>query len=298
MNYKNLAILFVILSMIIWGANVTIMKVALLYVPPFSMGFLRFFAASLLFLPFLFKKINLRDITPSVLITGLIGITLTLSLFFIGIRLTTALNAGIIVAFSPLLTLIAAHFLLKEEAKKNLLLGGALGLVGIGVIIGKDILTNGFTLSPIGDFLIFLSVISSVYYAISSKKIMKKHPPLLTTFYVLFIGSIGFFPGFIWEWTKNPTWINNLPAEAIFGILFAIVFSSFAAHTMWNWSLSKMEATKLGVFHYIEPIATTTTAVLFLSEKITLPFVMGAFFIFSGLLVAEVHRHHHPPHHR
>lgn len=298
MKLKNLAILAVIFSMIVWGANATIMKFTLQSVPPFSLGFLRFFGASLLFLPFLFNKISLKDISPQVLLTGIIGITGTLSLFFFGVRFTTALNAGIITAFSPILTMIAAHILLKERIKQNILIGAFLGIFGIGVIIVKDILTHGFTLSPLGDFLILLSIFGSVYYSIFSKKILDNFSPMLTTFYVLGIGGLGFLPGTIWEWQSNPTWLSNLTSSAILGVIYGVVLSSFVAHSLYQWGLSKMEATKAGFYHYLEPIVTTITAVIILSEKITLGFVIGSLFIFSGLLIAEAHRHRHPQHHR
>lgn len=298
MNHKNLAILAVAVSTIIWGANATVMKYTLAFVPPFSLGFLRFFGASLLFLPFLFGKISLKDISLRVIFTGLIGITGTLSLFFFGIRFTTALNAGVITAFSPILTMIAAHTLLKEKIKNNLLIGAFLGILGIGVIIVKDIAASGFTLSPLGDFLILLSIFGSVYYSIFSKKILDNFSPMLTAFYVLGIGGLGFLPGAIWEWQTNPAWTSNLTSAAILGVLYGVVLSSFIAHSLYQWGLSKMEATKAGFYHYLEPVVTTITAVIILSEKISLGFVVGSLFIFSGLLIAEAHRHHHPPHHR
>lgn len=298
MTHKNFAIFAVILSMIIWGANATVMKYTLLSVPPFSLGFIRFFGASILFLPFLYKKIKMRDITPLILLTGFIGITLTLSLFFIGLKLTTALNAGIIAALSPLLILVGAHFILREKIKKSVLFGAGFGLLGVSIIIGKDILNHGFTLSPLGDFLIFVSVFGTVFYSIFCKKILEKLSPIIAVFYLLLIGGVGFLPGTIWEWQINPNWTANLSNTAILGILYGIVFSSFFAHLFWQWGLSKMDVTKVGFFHYLEPIATTITAILILSEKITLPFIIGSTFIFLGLMVAEVHRHHHPPHHR
>lgn len=294
---KNLAILALIVSTIIWGANVTIMKVTLASVPPFSLGFIRFFGAALLLFPFVFGKIRLKDLSPIVLLTGLIGITGTLSLFFLGLRLTSALNAGIITAFSPLLILIAAHVLLKEKLKKNILFGASLGILGIGIIIGKD-LTQNLALSPLGDFLVLLAIFGSVFYSIYSKKISDNISPILRTFYVLGIGGLGFLPGALWEWQINSSWVSNIPQIAILGVLYAMLFSSLVAHSFWQWGLSRMDAGKAGVFGYLEPVVTTVTAVIFLSERITLAFAIGALFIFSGLLIAEVHRQHHPPHHR
>lgn len=294
MNHKNLAILAVVFSTIIWGANATIMKLTLEYVPPFSLGFIRFFIASLLFLPFIFRKLDFKQINPIILATGLIGITGTISFYFLGLRLTTALNAGVITAFSPFLILVAAHTLLKEKLRRNILLGGALGILGIGIIIGKDF-SHNLNLSPLGDLLILISIFGSVFYSISSKKISLESP-FVKTFFILLIGGLGFLPGAIWEWQANPSWFAQVPQSATLGILYATIFSSFLAHSLWQWGLTKMDASKIGVFNYLEPVVTTITAVIILSEKITIPFIIGAFLIITGLVIAEAHRHHHPSH--
>lgn len=298
MSHKNLAILAIIFSSIIWGATPAIMKYTLLTVPVFSLGFIRFFAAALILLPFVFRKVSLKDINPIILVAAFFGITFHIAFFFLGLKLTTALNAGIISAFYPILTLIAAHFFLSEKIKSNILIGAALGIAGLGVIIGKDILTSGFSLSPLGDLLIIISALVGVMYAILSKKILKKHSPVLSSFYLFSIGGIGFLPFALWELQTRPMWFTNIEASVLFGILFGILFSSLIAHLFWQWGLSKMDVTKVGFFHYLEPVVATITAVLILSEQITLAFIVGSLLILFGLLIAEVHRHRHIPHHR
>lgn len=295
---RNLPFLAIITSTIIWGATASVMKLTLLSVPVFSLAFIRFFGASLILLPFVYKKVDIKHVNPLVFLTALLGITLTISLFFIGIKLTTALNAGIISAFYPILALIFAHVILSERIKRNILTGASLGLVGLGIIIGKDILANGFTLSPLGDFLILLSIFGSVFYGIFSKKLLEDHSPMLVAFYVFAIGGLAFAPAAFWEFRTNSAWILNLPTNAILGILFGILFSSIIAHSFWQWGLSKMDFTKVGFFHYLEPIVATITAVILLSERITIPFIIGSVFIFLGLIIAEAHRHHRLPAHK
>jgi drug/metabolite transporter (DMT)-like permease len=50
---------------IIWGANTPIMKVTMLYVPIFSLAFLRFFIASLILLPFVYNDLTFKKETGS-----------------------------------------------------------------------------------------------------------------------------------------------------------------------------------------------------------------------------------------
>lgn len=290
------AILALTLASIIWGATPAVMKVTLASVPPFSLALIRFGTASIFLLPFVFTKLRVlrRDILL-VLLAGLFGVGIHIPLFFLGLKLTTALNAGIFVASIPIFTLLFAHVILRERTTKNLIAGALLGSLGIGVIIGQGALNVGVTLSPIGDALLLFSTLSFVFFEIVSKKLFKTYKPLIVTFYSFMIGAAVFAPFAYAEFQNNPAWFTNLPKQAVFGMFYGIFFSSFAAYSLWQWGLSKLDASRVGFFLYLDPIVATVVAVLLLSEKITVPFVIGALLIFFGLFLAErklPHYHH------
>lgn len=288
MNSKKLAILALITASIIWGINGPVMKLTLQSVPIFSLAFIRFFFASLILFPFIYKKlhINLKDLPIFILCAGL-GVTFNITFFFWGLTLTTALNSGIIVSTTPMFTLIFAAIFLKEKITKGLIIGSIIGILGIGIIVSQDILKNGIALSPIGDFLILLATLAFIFYEILSKKFLKNYHPLTIIFYAFAIGGVSFLPAAVFEFTKNPGWINNLPSTSIWGIIFGTLFSSIGAYSLWQWGLSKIDESRAGFFFYLDPMASTVAAVILLSEKITQPFVLGAILIFLGLLFAE-----------
>lgn len=264
------------------------MKLTLLSVPLFSLAFIRFFFASLILLPFVYKKLKIKkDDIPVLTLCAFAGITFNISFFFLGLTLTTALNAGIIVSTLPIFTLIFAILFLKEKITKKLVLGSIIGFLGIGIIIGQDITKHGLSLSPIGDFMLLLAMFSFVIYEIFSKKLFKKYNPFVITFYAFLIGALSFLPAFIYELSSSSAWINNLPTNAILGIIYGIFFSSLAAYSLWQWGLSKTDAGKAGFFFYLDPVVSTIAAVIILSEKITTPFVLGSILIFLGLFFAE-----------
>lgn len=287
MNQKS-AIISLIAASIIWGATGPIMKQTLVFVPVFSLAFIRFGIASLILFPFVIKKlsVNKKDL-PLIIICSLLGVTLNISLFFFGLTLTSAINAGIIIASTPILTLIFSHFLLNEALRKNLLVGGFFGILGISTIIATDILNHGLSLSPIGDLLILSAILTFIFYEILSKKLFKTYNAFTLTFYSFLIGALTFFPASILEFKSNPLWISNITNEAILGIIYGTLFSSLSAYSLWLYGLSKMQASRVGFFFYLDPVAATITAIIVLSEKITIPFVFGAIFIFLGLFIAE-----------
>lgn len=286
----TLAYLALLVSAMIWGATIPIMKLTLLSVPLFSLALIRFGGATLLLFPFVKDKLKIkRKHIFLMILAALTGTSLNIFFFFLGVSLTTALNTSILIASTPIFTFALAHFFLKEHVKKQFLIGAVVSMVGMYIIIGGDFFTSGIQLSPKGDLLILLAVLCSAVNVIVSKKVYKYYTPSVVTFYMFLIGALSFLPFALYEFASNSQWIYNLPPEAIGGIIYGILFSSFTAYLCWQRGLLKVDASKVGLFLYIEPITSTLLAVSLLNEKITMPFVIGAVLIMIGVIVAEGH---------
>ncbi|MCL5438727.1 MAG: DMT family transporter [Patescibacteria group bacterium] len=290
-NPSKSVFLALIFASIIWGATGPVMKLTLETIPIFSLGFIRFGIAALILLPFVYKKLSIKkEDWPLLVLSALFGVTFNIAFFFWGLTMTSGLNSGIIVASTPILTLIFAAVFLGEKISKNMILGCIVGIIGIAIIIGKDILKNGVTLSPYGDLLILAAVVVFIIYEMISKNLFKRYSPVTITFYSFAIGSITFLPTAFYEYSINPNWINNLSLPSYLGIASGIFLSSLAAYILWQWGLSKSSESRAGFFFYLDPVSSTIASVILLSEKITWPFILGSIFIFLGLFIAE-HRY-------
>lgn len=282
----------------IWGATAAIMKLTLQTVPPFTLALIRFGCATILLYPLVYKhlQLSIKDL-PTVFFAGLSGIGIHIAFFFWGLKLTTALNAGIIIAATPLFTLLFAHFFLNETMKKNFILASIFGILGIGLIIGKDFGNNGISLSPLGDLFILLSIISFVTYETITKRLFVVYKPAVVTWYSFIIGSFFFLPFALYESLTLPDWTTHISTEVTLGILYGIFFSSFAAYNLWEWGLSKISESRVGFFFYLDPIVATLAAVAILKEQVTTAFIIGSALIFLGLFLAEGHLPYHHLHH-
>ena len=296
MNLSNTkkAVIALSLASIIWGVSSPVSKFTLTQIPAFSLGFIRFSIASLLLFPFVTSHLRIyKKDCVLLFLCALFGISLHISLFFFGVRLTSALNAGILATTVPLFTLFFAKLFLKEVLTKNILAGAGIGFLGILAIIGKDVFIHGILIAPLGDFLILLSVLSFVAYEIISKKLIS-YRPLTITFYSFLIGSFILLPFAFAEWIHQPGWISNVSLTGALGALYGIVFSSVFAYSFWQWGLSKIPASRVGFFLYLDPVAATIATVVLLNEIITFPFVVGSLLIFAGLFLAEGAFPYHP----
>lgn len=297
-SHKN-AFLALFLASIIWGATAPVMKLTIASVPIFILAFLRFGVAALILFPFVAKELDIkRHHVPLLIISSLCGITFNITFFFLGLSLTSALNASIISSSVPLFTLLMAHLMLKEKLQKRVIAGALLGMLGIIIIIGKGFFQGGVAISPIGDFFLLLAAFTFVMYEIFSKELFAQYKPLPITFYGLLIGAVSFFPAAMYERYINPMWLDKVTLDARLGIVYGILLSSLAAYSLWQWGLSKIEASRVGFFVYLHPIIGTIAAVLLLSEKITPLFIVGSLCIFCGLFIAEGMFHFYPGKHK
>lgn len=298
MSSRNQKIAYICLfgSTLIWGATVPLMKYTLEYIPVFVLAFVRFFGAAILLFPFVYKdlRIKISDI-PLFILAGLFGISFHIAAFFYGLTYTFAVNASILAASAPLFTIVLAGILLHEKISRRMIVGASIGLLGILIITVQNF-QGGFAISPIGDLLIIVSALSFVLFEIISKKLDTRYSPLVINFYSFLIGSFTFSPIALQYFLENPRLLFEIPSTAQLGLIYGVVFSSFAAYALWQKGLAGLDASKVGLFMYLDPLVATSIAVIVLGEQISPYFIGGAVCIFLGILVARSHIHHFRSH--
>ena len=56
---------------------------------------------------------------------------------------------------------------------------------------------------------------------------------------------------------------------------------------MWYWVLKYMEASRLAVYHNIQPIIASAIAYFWLGEPLTMAFIVGGLIVLVGVIVTE-----------
>ena len=134
----NSALLYTSTAAIIWGATAPIMKLTLEQIPVFSLAFIRMTVASIILGVLISQKLKIKkEDYITFFWAAITGVTLNLTLFFIGLKLTEAILAAFLIASVPIFTMIAAHFYLREKFTMRLILASTVAFVGVAIIIGK-----------------------------------------------------------------------------------------------------------------------------------------------------------------
>ncbi|TIR07145.1 MAG: DMT family transporter, partial [Mesorhizobium sp.] len=114
--------------------------------PPWALCFWRLTLACAILLPIVHRHhgamlVLVQSRAIEVLAVGAIGLTLCQGMIYTGLNYTDATTAGIIMALSPIMTMVLARYVLGEPLGVWKALGALLALAGMVVIVARGDLT-------------------------------------------------------------------------------------------------------------------------------------------------------------
>lgn len=282
---RNLAYVILLLNTAIWGISAPIIKYSFQFITPSLFLFYRYFIASLIFLPIFLiyrSKTNHRINHLQTFLVALIGTPFVLLPLFYGLNQTTAVEASILEASSPIFTILMCILFLKETLKPKEWKGLAIALVGTFIIAIEPLISgqNHIQLSIQGNLLIILSNIIWTAFLLLSKKF--KVNSVYLSFYS-FVVSIPFF-FFI---TSSQNLSFSLNPQALPGILFMAIGGSIIAFWAYQEGQKRIEASEAAIFTYLKPAFAIPLSIIWLREAFSPVAIIATVFIIVGVFISE-----------
>ena len=199
-------------------------------------------------------------------VSGIFGGTIYFLTENTALQYTSATNLSLICATVPVATAIASQLILHEKhITRCFITGSVIALTGVILVI----LNGAFVLklSPVGDLLGVLSVISWSLYCVSLKKLKSDFNSLYVIRRVFFYSILTLAPVFLFRPYSFPlSGFKNV--EVFSNIVFLGLIASSFCYYMWTIAIKKIGVVSTNSYIYIMPIVTVVTANVFLSEKI------------------------------
>lgn len=293
-SHARFAIFALIIANIIWGAAPPVFKWALQDVGPFTLAFLRFGLASLVFLPIAWGqyRIERSDILKMILI-AFFGITVNITFFFWGLELAPSINMSIIASSGPIFIIFGSYIFLREKVKNKVILGALIGLLGVLSLIFIPFFAGDHNLVSAGNVLFVISVLGSVVQTLLARRILEKYVAVTIAFWSFTIGALTFLPLFAFE-VSQTGFLPNLTYQGAIGIIYGAFFASAMAYYLYYYALRYLTAAEVSVFVYMDPVVTVIVAIPLLGEIPDITFAIGTVLVFGGIAIAEGRLHWHP----
>jgi drug/metabolite transporter (DMT)-like permease len=289
--YRLKAYLYLILVTVIWGLAEPVIKYTLGGIPPLLFLTYRFgISASVATIIFIFSGLKLpkeKGIIPELLLY--VGLsTLALVLLFFGLQETTVLDATVISLANPLIISLAGVYFLNEHITKKEKVGMGIALVGTVITVAEPLLQNhNSAMAFSGNILIFFYLIATAASTVLVKKLMRADiSPLFLTNIFFIIGFLALLPFSLWE--GNLGSLVHIPLSYHLGVAFMALLSGSFAYYLANKAQKTIEISEASVFGYLYPVIAAPIAVIWLGEKITPAFILGAAIITVGVVIAEL----------
>lgn len=238
-------------------------------------------------------QIHHKQIAP-LLLLSLFYPLLLFSTQTIGLKYTTASEAGILSATAPIITVIFAALILKEKTNLIQTIFVLLSVAGVVYIMFKNGLDNINAETLKGDFYIILSVISIGFYFVLGRKLNQKIDAIDITLFMSATAFIVFniisLVLHINQGTLNTYFEPFKNTEYLLGILYLGILSTFITSFLTNNALTVIPASQVSVFNNMSPVIAIFAGVLFLDETLFSYHIVGGIMVLAGIIGMNVIR--------
>ncbi len=271
----------------IWGGMYVVSKVVLESIPPFSLVTLRLVLGAITLAIVLsikgFPNISRKQILQ-VLGVGFVGYGVSLSLQFLGTKLSTAANGSLVTSATPAFVLIFAWMLLHEKITRRRLFALFLATLGVIAVIDPRSAQLDRDLF-MGNLALIGAAVTWALYSVLVRKVTQKTDILLFSMLAFLGGLPVSAPAGAWE--LSTIGVGEISLGVVAGVLFIGIISTALAMVLWNTAFAYVDAGLASLTFFAQPVVGTFLGWLFLDERITPLFLLGGILIGVGLVISS-----------
>ena len=205
-----------------------------------------------------------------------------------GLDNTTVLDLTLIGIIGPIVVLLGGALFFHEHITKREKVG--ITIVLIGVLLNSlfpIIKSEGIRLTA--NILLLSYLVADSSSILIAKKLSRYNIKSANLTNLAFIiGALTLLPVtiIIYGWTDFYLQISTLPLKYHLGVWYMAIFSGSIAYYLFVRAQKSIEVSEAVLFNYLQPIVTIPLAIIWLNERLSTSFILGAIIIAIGLIIA------------
>ncbi len=267
-------------------------KVALRSVSSTSLVGIRIFGAAIVFSLIQRKLGELRELPKRViawlLLSSLLGVVLNQLLFVKGLSLSTAINATLLTATIPVVTLVVSIALGYDRASLRHVLGIALAAAGVVYLV--DPWRASFSAQTTrGNIILIISSFAFGSYLALSRDLFRRYGALNVITWVFLFGALMTLPIATYSWsTENWQFFSG---GLLLAIAYIILVPTVGAYYLNSWAITRVSPSVVAIYIYLQPLLAFGLAPMVLGESWNSRTVVACALIFAGVAVVTIRAH-------
>ena len=271
---------------VIWGSTYLGIRFAVETIPPFLMAGVRFFIAG----SALYLWLRLRGVPgptvrqwKSMSVVGLLLIGVGNGAVSWAEQTVPSGLTALIIALTPLWFVSIEWFQHAIRPTREVVIGLALGFIGMIVLIDPARITDSGHFDPIGTIVIIIGTIAWAAGSMYSRTAEHPSRPILGTAMQMLTGGamlllVSAFSGEMWSFD-----IGTVSAVSFASLLYLIVFGSLIAFTSYIWLLKESTPARVSTYAYVNPVIAVFLGWLLAGELLNARIGIAAAIIVAGV---------------
>ncbi|WP_373378067.1 DMT family transporter [Cupriavidus nantongensis] len=284
-------VLFLIASMALVGSNVGLGKSIIAHVPVLLFALLRFVIAVVCLAPW-YRPARMRQVSRgewlNLFLQAFFGTFLFTLLMLNGVRLTSAMAAGVITSTIPATVALLSWLLLRERLSRRTLVSVLLAVAGITVLNIARCDSHGAGAGSqawLGNLMIMGAVVCESIYVILSRRLTQTLAAIEICAYTHLIGGLLMLPLGLVPLLNFDA--SAVPAQTWLMVLWYALSASVFSFWLWMKGIRHVPAQLAGVFTSVLPVAAATYGIVFLGEQPGWPHGVALACVLAGIVLAS-----------
>ncbi|HUL43566.1 MAG TPA: DMT family transporter [Bacteroidota bacterium] len=275
---------------LLWSANYPLMKYALSELNPFVFNSIRYIVAAVVLVLLFHVRSEWRPIErtdrKSILLIGLEGHILYQIAFILGLSMTTAGNAAVLLSTSPLWTLVLDARIHREKIPAKMWIGMGISLIGIILVVTGSGAKHRFDSHEVlGDLIALAAALLWALNIVLQKPVLVKYSPSQLAVMMNCLGAVGLsfcaIPAattFVW---------GSIDWKCYAAAILSGALSIGIGNTIWSRGISKIGPGRTSNFNNLVPILALILSWLTLHEQLSVVQLVGAVITIIGVWTAR-----------
>ncbi len=266
-----------------FGGFHVVAKAVLAHVDPLALAGLRVLVATPLLLLLAWRRDHVlpgrRDL-PWLALLGLLGVFTNQLLFILGLRWTTATNAGLLMPSIPVFAAGVAILGGVERAEWRRLTGIALAVAGAVVMLDPGRFQSGGHMLA-GNLLILVNCLSYATFLVVMRPVVRRLPVITVIAWSFLFGGAGVLAV---SWTRFAAEAWTALAPSVWtGLLYIVLIPTTLNYLINTWAVSRSTPSLVAAYTTLQPLAAGSLAAIFLGERLGWAQALGGLLIAAGL---------------
>lgn len=272
----------------VWGASFLFIKLSLESFAPATIVALRIAGGAVLLNLVLYQQGHQLPITLrawiDMFLVGIVGMVIPFFLIGWGEQHISSSLAAILVATTPLFTLLIVYLWTREESLGLLRTTGVLlGFVGVGVALQIYQLDLA-SASTQGQFAVLGASLCYGVSATYARQVFRGMPAMVPAAGTMIGGALCITPVSLLI-DGVPTFTPT--STALVGIVGLTLLSTVMAYILYYWTLERIGPARTTMVTYLIPIFALVYGWLWLRESIGVHTLLGLVLVLAGIMVAN-----------